>query len=241
MQTIWIVFRREVGQYFSSPLAYLIAGAFLLLTGASFNNDVVFSLGTKPVDPALIPDLLSLIMVLIAPLLTMRLLAEEAREGTMELLLTAPINDMNVVVGKFLSAWFYYTFLLALTFNYQFILLQYAFPDLAHTIGAYLGIWLYGGATLGIGLVFSAMTESQILAAFFSTITLLLLYFGESIGQIVANVDLANIIFNLTLQGHYIPSFSIGFIRGEDIVYYCGVIVVSIFIAGQFMRARRWR
>jgi ABC-2 type transport system permease protein len=178
---------------------------------------------------------------LIAPLLTMRLLAEESREGTMELLLTAPISDTAIVLGKFLSAWFYFTFLLALTLIYQVILVSIAFPDLAHTIGAYLGIWLYGGATLAIGLVFSATTENQTIAAFLSTIVLLILYFGESVGQIILNADLASLVFNLTLQGHYIPSFSIGIIRGEDIIYYSGMIAVNLLIAIQLVRSRRWR
>lgn len=241
MYAIRIIWQREMSQYFRSPLAYLIASAFLLLTGISFNTDLLLSIGIKPVNPALIPDLLALVMVLISPLLTMRLLAEESREGTMELLLTAPISDMAIVLGKFLSAWSYFTFLLLLTGVYQVILVTIAFPDLAHTIGAYLGIWLYGGATLAIGLLFSAMTENQIIAAFLSTITLLVLYFGESVGQIIMNADIAQFIFSITLQGHYIPSFSVGIVRGEDIIYYSGVIVINLFITMQLVRSRRWR
>ncbi|MCU0511756.1 MAG: ABC transporter permease subunit [Anaerolineae bacterium] len=241
MLTIWIIFRREVAQYFASPLAYLIAAAFLLLTGITFNNDVALSITVKPVEPALIPDLLAEIMVLIAPLLTMRLLAEEHREGTVELLLTAPIADSSIVIGKFLSAWAYFTFLLALTLLYQFILVNISQPDIAHTIAAYLGIWLYGGATLAVGLLFSATTENQILAAFLSLITLLVLYFGDSAGQIVANLDVAAILFNLTLRGHYAPSFSIGVVRAEDVVYYAGVMAVALFIAIRLLESKRWR
>lgn len=242
MRATWIVFQREVGQYFTSPLAYLIAFAFLVLTGVTFNNDLALSIGTKPVNPSLIPNLLVLMMVLFAPLLTMRLLAEENREGTMELLLTAPVPDYSVVFGKFLSAWFYFTFLLSLTLVYQVILTSAGFfPDLAHTLGAYIGIWLYGGATLAVGVMFSAMTENQILAAFLSTTMLLLLYFADNIGQIVANLDLARIIYNLTLQGHFAPSFAIGIIRAEDIVYYVGVIVVALFVAIRLVESRRWR
>ncbi|MGB1288864.1 MAG: ABC transporter permease [Aggregatilineales bacterium] len=241
MRAIWLIFRKELGQYFNSPLAYIIAAAFLLLTGIAFNNDLALSLTRKPVDPNLIPDLLSGTLILFAPLLTMRLLAEENREGTMELLLTAPVSDMSIVIGKFLSAWFYYSFLLMLTLSYQFILIQVTFPDIAHTIAAYLGIWLYGGATLAVGLMFSATTENQILAAFLSTITLMILYFAESIGNIVANIDLATIIFNLTLPGHYVPSFAVGIVRAEDIVYYAGIIVVMLFISIRLVASRRWQ
>lgn len=241
MRAIRLIMQRELAQYFSSPLAYLIAGAFLLLTGVTFNDDLVRSISIRPVEPALIPDLLAQVMVVFAPLLTMRLLAEENREGTMELLLTAPVTDGSIVFGKFLSAWIYYTFLLLLTAIYQFILVNIATPDISHTIAAYLGIWLYGGAALAIGLLFSATTENQILAAFMATIVLLLLYYGDSLGQIVASVDLAYILFNLTLQGHYSPSFSVGIVRAEDIVYYAGLMVVALFIAIRLVESKRWR
>ena len=87
-----IVFRREVGQYLTSPFAYLIAAAVLLLTGVLFNRDLVVSIDTRPADPSLVPVVLSFTMIFFAPLLTMRLFAEEQREGTLELLLTAPIS-----------------------------------------------------------------------------------------------------------------------------------------------------
>lgn len=241
MTDIVTIFRRELSQYFVSPLAYLIAAAFLLLTGITFNNDVTLSIGNKPANPSLIPDLLSFLLIIMAPLLTMRSIAEENREGTIELLLTAPISDHSIVIGKFLGAYVYYTILLWLTLLYQLILVSITMPDLAHTIGAYLGIWLYGGATLAIGIIFSASTENQILAAFMTMATLFLLYFGESVGLIVANADLARIIFALTLQGHYVPSFSIGIVRAEDIVYYCGLMVIALYIAMQIVRMRRWR
>jgi ABC-2 type transport system permease protein len=241
MRTLLVIYQRELAAYFSSPISYLIAAAFLLFTGLSFNQDLAFAITVRPVDPALIPRQLTQLLVFIAPLLTMRLLAEENREGTLELLLTSPVSDFNIVLGKFLAAWSYYTFLLALTLLYQLILVRVSFPDMAHTIGAYVGIWLYGGATLAVGLVFSALTESQILAAFLGMVVLLLLYFAESIGQIVSNIDLAEIIFNLTLQGHFVPSFAEGVIRGEDIVYYAGLIVVMLYIAVRLVESRRWR
>ena len=87
----------------------MIAAAVLLLTGVLFNRDLVVSMGTKPADPSLVPVVLSFTMVFFAPLLTMRLFAEEQREGTLELLLTAPVSDGSIVFGKFLGAWFYYS------------------------------------------------------------------------------------------------------------------------------------
>ncbi len=241
MRAIGFIVRRELGQYFASPLAYVIAAAFLILTGIQFNNDLALSITKRPVNPALIPDLLAQMLILLAPLLTMRLLAEESREGTIELLLTAPISDTSIVIGKFLGAWIYYTFLLLLTLPYQFILVNISSPDISHTFAAYLGIWLYGGATLAVGLMFSAMTENQIVAAFLSMITLMTLYLGESVGQIVANTDLAAFIFNLVLRGHYAPSFAVGVVRAEDIIYFVGMMTIMLFIAIRLLESRRWR
>lgn len=240
MRATWIIFRREVSAYFSSPLAYLIAFAFLLMTGIIFNNDLARSITVKSVDPSLIPDFLSLLMVLFAPLFTMRLLSEESREGTLELLLTAPVPDYSIVFGKFLSAWFYYSFLLGLTLFYQIILVNIGYPDFVHTTASYLGIWLYGGATLAVGLMFSALTENQIIAAFLSTITLFILWIGDLAGDIVASIDLARVIRNLTLQGHYSTSFAVGIIRLGDVVYYSGMIVIMLFLTIQFVESRRW-
>lgn len=236
-----VIFWREIGQYFASPVAYLVACALLLLTGLLFNADLTFSMTVKAADPALIPSFLSLAMVVFAPLLTMRLLAEESREGTLELLLTAPVSDMAVVVGKFLGAWFYYTMLLLVTLVYQFILLAITQPDLGHTISAYIGIWLYGGATLAVGLLFSALTENQIVAAFLSMSVLLLLWLGDLAGEIVANLDLARILRQLSLGGHYTTSFGVGLIRFEDIAYYAGIIVVMLFITIRIVESHRWR
>ena len=242
MRGTWIIFQREVTQYFTSPVAYLIAFALLLLTGLLFNNDLVVSIGFKPPQPALVPSFLSFALILFAPLLTMRLLAEESREGTLELLLTAPVRDSDIVFGKFLSAWFYYSLLLAVTFfAYQAILNSITFPDMAHTMGAYIGIWLYGGATLAVGLMFSSMTENQIVAAFMSTVTLLFLWLGDLVGQVVSNIELARIVRNLTLQGHFSASFAVGLVRAEDIAYYAGMIVVMLFITIRLVESRRWR
>lgn len=241
LRGVGIIFRREVGQYFASPAAYLIAFALLVLTGLLFNSDLTFSLTQKAADPALIPSFLSFAMIFFAPLLTMRMLAEESREGTLELLLTAPVSDTAIVIGKFLGAWFYYTVLLLATFIYQFILLAITQPDLGHALSAYIGIWLYGGATLAVGLLFSSLTENQIVAAFLSMSTLLLLWLGDLAGEIVANLDLARVIRQLSLAGHFSTSFGVGLLRAEDIAFYAGIIAVMLFVTIRVVESHRWR
>src|SRR5690606_37787393 len=110
-----------------------------------------------------------------------------------------------------------------------------------HAISAYVGIWLYGGATLSVGLFFSAITESQVVAAFLITAALLILYLGGLAGQIVANIELVRLINTLTLQGHFISSFAYGLIRAEDVVYYAGMMAIMLFITIRVVEAHRWR
>ncbi len=235
------VFRREVGQYLTSPFAYLIAAAVLLLTGVLFNRDLFVSMGTKSADPSLVPVVLSFTMIFFAPLLTMRLFAEERREGTLELLLTAPVSDGSIVLGKFLGAWFYFTLLLILTFLYQIILTAITEPDLGHAMSAYIGIWLYGGATLAVGILFSALTENQIVAAFLSMVALILLWLGDQAGDLISNIDVARIVRTLSLQGHFSTSFAAGLLRAEDAAFFAGVITVALFITIRIVESNRWR
>ncbi|GIK29938.1 MAG: ABC transporter permease subunit [Chloroflexi bacterium] len=235
------VFRRELAAYFTSPIAYLIGAAFLLVTALVFNSNLTLALTQEPVNPAIVPNALSFFLIFFGPVLTMRLLAEEAREGTLELLLTTPVTEVAIVLGKFLSAWVFYSLLLAATLVYQIILSNVTQPETGQAIAAYIGIWLYGGAALAVGLLCSALTESQVVAAFLSVAVLLLLYLGELAGQIVASIDMANLLRRLSMPGHYIGSFASGLVRFEDIIYYAGVIAIALFLTLRLVELRRLR
>lgn len=239
---MWTIFRREMAHYATSPVSYLISAAFFFMMALYFNNDLVVSVTTRAADPASVPMFLSFVMVFFAPLLTMRLIAEENREGTVELLLTAPVSDTAIIIGKFFSAWAFYTLLLLGTLVYPAILISLQiFPDLGLAVSAYMGIWLYGGAALAVGMVFSALTDSQVMAAFLSMSFLLLMWLGDLAGNIVASFDLANLLRKLSLQGHYSTSFAVGLFRAEDVAYFAGMIVVSLFITIRILESRRWR
>lgn len=242
MSGLWTIYRREMAQYFTSFYAYLISAAFIGVTGFFFVDDLTRSVGTAPVDPAAVPEFLSFAMVFFAPLLTMRLLAEENREGTMELLLTAPVGETAIVLGKFLGAWTYYTAILILLLLYPVILINIdVFPDLGVAFAAYLGIWLYGGACLAVGVAFSALTDNQIVAAFLGMAFLLLMWLGDLVGNIVASIELAELIRKLTLQGHFSTSFAVGILRAEDVAFFAAMMAVALFIAIRIVESRRWR
>lgn len=250
---MWVIFRREIAQYFVSPIAYLVAFAILLLTALNFNNDLENRvLEGLPPDGTVVLRAFAFFMILFSPLLTMRLLAEEAREGTLELLLTMPVRDLDIVLGKFLGAWAYYTTILAVTVVYPIITALLttfrdvplrAEMDIGPVISGYLGIWLFGGATLAVGLFFSALTENQIVAGFLSMATLFILWLGDLAGLLpesLVSTELALALREISLQAHYSTSFVQGVIRAEDVVFYCGVMAVMLFATVQVLESRRW-
>ncbi|MBN2306034.1 MAG: ABC transporter permease [Anaerolineae bacterium] len=250
MRSVRLIARRELAQYFTSPIAYMVAFAILVLTGWQFNVDLAQRVGKLPPDGAEVLSTFGFFTIFFTPLLTMRLFAEESREGTLELMLTMPVRDGDVVLGKFLGAWLYYTAILALTLVYQAIWLAittartYEYRpelDIGPVISAYIGIWLFGGATLSIGLLFSAITENQIVAGFLSMAALFILWLGDFAGLVVQNRALAQVIRELSLQSHYSTSFLIGVIRFEDSVFFIGLIVVMLFITTRLIESRRWR
>lgn len=254
MRSIWVIFRREFSQYFVSPIAYLVAVAILLLISLNFNSDLERRVvNAEPPDGTVVLKSFAFFMIFFAPLLTMRLMAEEAREGTLELMLTLPVRDSEIVVGKFLGAWAYYTSILALTLVYPLILFSLttlrsgvltASLDVGPVITGYIGIWLFGGATLAVGILFSALTENQIVAGFLSMATLFILWLGDLAGLLPASVvstDVAGVLRSISLQSHYSASFVIGVIRFEDVMFYCGIIAVMLFITIQILETRRWR
>jgi ABC-2 type transport system permease protein len=250
MRSVFVIARRELGQYFASPIAYLVAFAILELTGFLFNSDLAQRVGESPPNGAAVLSAFGFFTVFFAPLLTMRLFAEEAREGTLELMLTMPVRDGDIVLGKFLGAWAFYSLVLCLTLVYEAILLSITTfasyeigpeLDVGPVISSYLGIWLFGGATLSVGLLFSAMTENQIVAGFLSIATLFILWLGDFAGLVVQNRQIAEIIRSMSLQAHYSTSFLIGVIRFEDVVFFIGLIVVMVFVTTRLIESRRWR
>ena len=247
MRAITAVFKREVGLYFRSPIAYAIAFALLLFFGIYFNGYIVFINGQGPADVTLVPGLLVFLLFLIGPLLTMRLIAEETREGTLELLMTLPMSESAFIIGKFLAAWFFYTVLLALTLVYYVILNLVGIPDQGVAFGVYLGAWLYGGAVLAISLVWSAVTEDQVVAAFLGAVTVLALYLAEIVAiwlsgqaQGTGQSLLADIVRELGLQAHF-NTMQLGVIRAEDVLYFVFMIVGALFITTRIVETRRWR
>ncbi len=239
----WAVFKRELGLYFRSPIAYAIAFAIMFFLGVLINGYLSQGNQQAPADSTYAPLLLVFLLFLIAPLLTMRLLSEEAREGTLEVLMTLPMHESQFIIGKFLAAWAYFTVLLALTLVYHLIMLTVGVPDLGQAFGAYVGAWLYGGAVIAVCMIWTAVTEDQIVAAFLSAATVLVLYLAEIAAIFISsqNPRLAEFVRELGLQAHYNGTLSVGIVRGQDILYFILLIVGALFITTRIVETRRWR
>ncbi len=271
MRAIWVIFKREVALYFRSPIAYAVAFAVYLFLGWLFAGNVIQAVGQnlqisqnpqfqfqQPIPATVVffrTQLLTFLMFLIAPLLTMRLLAEENREGTLEILMTLPMSESAFVIGKFLAVWAYYTVLLLLTLAQVWMLSWIGVLDYGVVFTAYLGTWLYGGAALAICMIWSALTEDQVVAAFLGSTSILILYLSDigatffqdvtttQPGTTAATVAgwLSTFFQQISLRNHYDPTLLFGLVRGEDIAYYLLMIIGALFITVRIVETRRWR
>ena len=236
MRNAWIIARRELYAYFVSPIAYLVAAAFLLLSGLFFIVGVA-----RWQDATLEPMFgsLSIVLIFLAPVLTMRLLSREQDQGTIELLLTAPVRDWEVVAGKFLSSLIYYAGTVAITALYIPVLVLYGNPDLG-TIGAgYLGLILLGAALLALGVLSSALTSNQIVAAVIGIGASVGLWLFDLLGAVFGG-GMQQLIAYLTPSGHYF-NFVDGIIDTRDLVYYLSATFLLLFLASRVLETRRWR
>ena len=238
MSSVWAIAKRELYAYFGSPIAYVVAAAFTFLCGLLFVG------GVARMQDATLQSVfgsLSIVLIFIAPVLTMRLLSREQDQGTIELLLTAPVRDWEVVVGKFLASFLYYLGMIAVTGLYVVVLVAFGNPDLG-TIGAsYLGLALLGAGLLALGTFASSLTGNQVVAAVVGVVGSVSLWlldivsglgiFGQTGGEVISF---------LTPSGHYY-TFLDGVIDTRDLVYYFSFAFVFLFLAGRVLESRRWR
>lgn len=237
MGKILAIAGKEVRTYFASPTAYLVTAVFLVLTGAFFASSLSGSLPEATVRGFIFPG--GYILLLLSPVLTMRLLAEEQKLGTIELLLTAPVRDSEVVLGKFLGALAILVGMVALTLYYPLLLFWFGEPDPWPIATAYLGLLLVGASALAVGLLASSLTSNQVLAAVLGMGLLLLFALLDSLTQFVSGTP-ASVISYLSLLNH-MQDLSWGIIDTRDIIYYLSLIAFFLFTTIRALEARRWR
>ncbi len=238
MRNVWTITSRELQSYFVSPIAYAISALFLVLMGALFTLNLSFSQDASLRDTF---NTMIFVLVLVSPALTMKLLAEEQRMGTIELLLTSPVQDWQVVLGKYLGALILFAVMLLLpTLYYVVLLFAFGSPDFAPIATSYLGMLLLGGSFLAIGVFASSLTQNQIIAFFACFVILLLLWIANAASSFGGVNRLTDALGYLAVTSHT-DDFFRGVIDTTHIVYALSIIVVALFLATQTLQTRRWR
>ena len=252
----WLpLFKKEMRLYFGSPVAYVVFTFFLLISGWFFSqiflfySDISMRSFMQPqfgqnlsiTDNVMRPLFtnMSVVLLFFIPMLTMRLFAEEKRAGTMELLLTYPVRDGEVLAGKFMAAAALYVLLLALTFLYPGLVAYFTRVEWGPILTGYLGLLLVGSTFLAVGLLISSLTENQIVAGF-GTFGVLLAFWVIGWGAEFAGGNLRAVLQYLSVTEH-MDGFSRGLVDTMDLVYYGSAIVLALFLALRSLESKRWR
>lgn len=247
MKNIWTIAKREYDNYFNSPLAYVVAFAILLPIGIYFTlilwvsaQQALFG-GTAP-ESTPINWLFVFLMIFLSPALTMRLLSDEARMGTLELLLTAPVRDFELVAGKWLGALLFVLSLALITLVFPLILNNFVSPgiDWLMVLSSYLGLVLVCSALLALGVGISAIFTNQF-AAFFTTLGLF--FFLWFMVSLPANYlqEGGEVLNYLSLSNHFSQSMNIGKVNLGDVAYYLSLTALGLFVGTTAIEIRRWR
>lgn len=243
MRNTLAILQKELWYFAVAPGSYVTAAAFLVLTGAVFSQMLMQtqanSVPIYPLFVGLYGVVAAFLGVVFGPVISMRMLAEEARSGTIEQLLTMPIRDMEVVLGKFLACFVFMGSMVTLTLFYPLAIQLFGNPDWGPIIGTYIGILLVGGASLSIGLLASSFTQNQIVAAVISLVSLLFLWLLDALATLFAP-PLFNLVSFMSAASH-MSEFTKGVIDSRDVVYYVSVIAVALFVTTRSLEARRWR
>jgi ABC-2 type transport system permease protein len=254
MKNIWTIARRDFRSYFMSPVAYLVIAGFTAIMGWMFYMSLAYfhqmsmqyqqfnmGKGASITDQIIRPVFgnMNVVFLLLVPFITMRLFAEERRNQTIQLLLTSPVTTLEIVLGKFLSAFLLVAVMVGTTLFYPIILALTGNPDFGPIFGSYLGTLLMASCVLVIGMVYSAMSENQIIAGALSFATGLFFWL-ISWAQSTAGGTWGEIFGYLSLISHY-NNFSMGVINTSDLTYYLSFIFFGIFMTHRVLDSYRWR
>ena len=254
IRNIVTIAEKELRSYFASPIAYVIIGLFSLLFGWFFYAYLTMFVrqseqmmqfgggGSANVNQQMIRWLqqnTSVLILFVMPMITMRTYAEEKRSGTIELLLTSPITDFQIIIGKFLGALGLYLAMLAVTLLYIAILFVYGNPEWRPIVAGYLGLLLMGSCFLSAGLLVSSFTKNQIVAGFLTFAVFLMLWVIDWPGEYYGPTGQA-VLSYLSITQH-LDDFSRGIIDTKHVIYYLSFITFGLFITAKAVDSERWR
>ena len=253
MRNVLAIAGKELRGYFASPIAYIVIGFFALLYGwffyvpLAFFNRQSMQMGAEMggalnINQALIGPMLTnttVVILFVMPMITMRTYAEEKRSGTIELLLTSPLSDVQIILGKFLGALGLYAAMLAVTLIHLGILFLYGNPEWKPVLTGYLGLFLMGGCFLSVGLLISSLTKNQIAAGMVTFAVFLMLWVINWIGSFSSGW-ISDTTAYLSIIEH-LDDFTKGVIDTSHLIYYLSFITFGLFLTAKSVDSERWR
>jgi ABC-2 type transport system permease protein len=256
MRNVLAIAQKELRAYFVSPIAYIVIGVFSIVFGLSYigildwfvrqgmqmgdlgmGGPQNMNVNQQLIRPAMLNVLVFFLLLL--PLITMRTYSEEKRSGTIELLLTSPLTDLEIVLGKFLGAMALYCAMLLVTVIHFGLLFRFGSPDLKPLAAAYLGLLLFGGCFVSVGLFISSLTKNQIVAGAVTFCVFLVLWIINWISQSVGPP--ADAVLNYLSMTEHLDDFVKGVIDTKHLVYYCSFIAFGLFLTVRSLDTERWR
>jgi ABC-2 type transport system permease protein len=254
LSNILAIAQKEIKSYFSSPIAYVVIGFFALMFGffyytllGIFVEQGMRMMGmqggpTQNVNEQMIRPLFlnaSVLLLFVLPMITMRTYSEEKRSGTIELLLTSPLTDVHIIMGKFLGAMALYGAMLAVTLIHVGVLFAFGTPEWIPIATGYLGLLLMGGCFISIGLLISSFTRNQIVAVMATFAVFLLLWVINWAGPLTGPRTQA-VLDYLSITNH-LDDFTRGIVDTKHLVYYLSFIAFGLFLTARSVDSERWR
>jgi ABC-2 type transport system permease protein len=255
MNNILAIAHKELKSYFASPIAYIVIGFFSLLFGYFFYALLIFferqsmqaaglggaqavNVNEQMIRPVFLNA--SVILLFVLPMITMRTYSEEKRSGTIELLLTAPLTDFQIIMGKFLGAMALYAAMLAVTLIHMAVLFAFGNPEWVPIVTGYLGMLLMGGCFISIGLLISSLTKNQIVAGMITFAVFLMLWVINWVASFVTDPSMQGVLNYLSITDH-LDDFTKGVIDTKHLVYYLSFIAFGLFLTMRSVDTERWR
>jgi len=254
MTNVWVICRKELRSYFASPIAYAVMALFALIFGFvffsatrdfvnfTFRSQMTGAAQPMSVNEFIIRPLLGFagtVSLFLIPMISMRLFAEEKRNGTIELLLTSPVKDLSIILGKWLGAMLLYLSVLGMSLLNIVFLFAWGKPDWKPVLVAYLGLILQGGCLLAVGALISAMTSNQIVAGGATFFVSLLLYMLSWMTEYDSTTTSKGLNY-VSIVTH-MENFSKGILDLKDAVFYVSFIFLALFLTARQMESLRWR
>jgi ABC-2 type transport system permease protein len=255
MSNILAIAHKELKAYFASPIAYIVIGFFALVFGYFYYALLVFfqrqslqllgvSGGQAPMnvnDQLIRPVFLNaeVILLFVLPMITMRTYSEEKRSGTIELLLTSPVTDFHIIMGKFLGAFTLYGAMIAVTFLHIALLFAYGNPEWRPVVTAYFGLLLMGGCFISVGLLISSLTRNQVVAGMVTFTVFLMLWVINWIASFTGPTT-QEVLNYLSITDH-LDDFTRGILDTKHLVYYVSFIAFGLFLTARSVDTERWK